>query len=209
VTRISIYSDNKILISSWSSALSTNFQVNTIDDINDDSCPNAIIIDVKKINNDQQLFSIFSKKSTRFLVVGENWSEKNQIKALVHGAVGYCGESEPANIILQAVNCILKGDIWIQRHLVPQVIGTLVQMNTVSNDKVAEPKSDLSLERFNTLSNREKDVANMIHSGKSNKLIATSLNISERTVKAHLTSIYKKLNVNDRLHLAVFIKEFS
>jgi DNA-binding NarL/FixJ family response regulator len=49
----------------------------------------------------------------------------------------------------------------------------------------------------------------MIQSGENNKDIASTLHISERTVKAHLTSIFKKLNVSDRLRLALFIKEYS
>ena len=49
----------------------------------------------------------------------------------------------------------------------------------------------------------------MIQDGKSNKAIANCLSISERTVKAHLTSIFKKLNVADRLHLALYIKDYG
>ena len=60
-----------------------------------------------------------------------------------------------------------------------------------------------------TLSSRELDVANMIRVGENNKAIADTLDISERTVKAHLTSIFKKLEVPDRLHLALYMKEYS
>jgi DNA-binding NarL/FixJ family response regulator len=49
----------------------------------------------------------------------------------------------------------------------------------------------------------------MIRVGENNKAIADTLDISERTVKAHLTSIFKKLEVPDRLHLALYMKEYS
>jgi DNA-binding NarL/FixJ family response regulator len=49
----------------------------------------------------------------------------------------------------------------------------------------------------------------MIGTGKTNKVIASALDISERTVKAHLTSIYKKLNIPDRLHLAISISDLE
>jgi len=49
----------------------------------------------------------------------------------------------------------------------------------------------------------------MIRDGENNKVIGNTLDISERTVKAHLTSIFKKLNVPDRLRLALYIKEYS
>ncbi len=208
--KVAIFSDNHTLINSWASALSSQYKVEKIEEINADTSADAIIIDANNIDSDEMLFSIFNKISTRFLVVGTDWPEQKQIKALVYGAVGYCGTTEPPELLKQAIDCVLKGDIWIQRHLVPKVIGILVQMNKSSLHNQEEiSKSENSVARLQTLSNREKDVANMIHEGESNKNIAESLNISERTVKAHLTSIYKKLNVTDRLHLALFIKEFS
>jgi DNA-binding NarL/FixJ family response regulator len=59
-----------------------------------------------------------------------------------------------------------------------------------------------------TLTLRELDVAKMISTGENNKIIASTLNISERTVKAHLTSIFQKLKVQDRLRLAILFKEY-
>jgi len=110
---------------------------------------------------------------------------------------------------LQAVTSVLKGDIWIQRHLVPRVIGTLVKMKPEPTQTLDSSKTIESSALLKTLSSRESDVAKMIREGESNKIIAKSLSISERTVKAHLTSIFKKLNVPDRLHLALYIKEFD
>ncbi|MFW5443689.1 MAG: DNA-binding response regulator [Methylococcaceae bacterium] len=208
MSRILIFSDNIALIKLWSSALTPAYQVDTISDVFADLNADAVIIDTIKIDTNEKIFSIFNTNITRFLVIGTAWSEDNQIKALVSGAAGYCGESEPTQLLIQAIESILRGDLWIQRHLVPRVIGTLVQMNTppVVVPTVESEKSTLLL---NTLSNRELDVAQMVRTGNNNKVIASSLNISERTVKAHLTSIFKKLNVSDRLHLALFIREFS
>jgi len=209
VTQISIFSDNKALVESWSTALSTQYQVDTIDEINADFKVDVVIIDTQKIDTNECLFSFFSNKSIRFLAVGENWSEEKQIKALVLGVAGYCGQSEPPELLLLAVKSILKGDIWIQRHLVPKVIGALIKMKSAPIDPVKEQQHSESTELLKKLSVRELDVAKMIRSGENNKTIASSLHISERTVKAHLTSIFKKLNVSDRLHLALFVKEFS
>jgi DNA-binding NarL/FixJ family response regulator len=75
---------------------------------------------------------------------------------------------------------------------------------TLDSSKTIESSALLA-----TLSSREHDVAKMIRDGENNKVIAKNLSISERTVKAHLTSIFKKLNVPDRLHLALYIKEFD
>jgi len=203
-----IFSNNQPLVKLWSHALISHFNINTASSPNDFSGADVIIIDSKAIDEDSALTHLFENKSTRFLVIGENWSESKQINALVHGAAGYCGESEPAKLLLQAVNSILKGDIWIQRHLVPKVIGTLVKMKSEPlQDKTSD--SIESSAKLATLSARERDVANMIRNGDSNKSIASNLGISERTVKAHLTSTFKKLQVSDRLHLALYIKEYS
>jgi len=203
-----IFSNNQPLVKLWSHALVSHFNIKIASSSNEFSDADVVIIDSKAIDDDSALTHLFENKSTRFLVIGENWSESKQINALVHGAAGYCGESEPAKLLLQAVNSILKGDIWIQRHLVPKVIGTLVKMKSEPlQDKTSD--SIESSAKLATLSARERDVANMIRNGDNNKSIASNLGISERTVKAHLTSTFKKLQVSDRLHLALYIKEYS
>jgi DNA-binding NarL/FixJ family response regulator len=60
-----------------------------------------------------------------------------------------------------------------------------------------------------SLSEREVEVANLIRKGENNKGIAQVMNISERTVKAHLSSIFRKFEVDDRLRLAIRLKEID
>jgi len=206
VQRILILSDNKPLIDSCQSILGSVYQTDSTASLNNEAIisSNAILVDASKIDQDPSLLSIFSVKSTRFLILGHNWPEEKQINALVHGAAGYCGEPELQSLLNLAIERILKGDIWIQRHLVPQVIGILVHKK--STPEVKSEQSPELTDRLKTLSKRELDVANMIGTGVNNKVIANTLNISERTVKAHLTSIFKKLKTPDRLHLALIIK---
>ena len=206
---IVIFSNNQTLVKLWSHALVSHFNINTASNTNEFNDADVVVIDSKTIDQESDLINLFENKSTRFLVIGKDWPENKQINALVHGAAGYCGESEPAKLLLQAVNSVLKGDIWIQRHLVPKVIGALVKMKAEPLKEEKTSDSIESLEKLATLSARERDVANMIRNGDSNKNIASNLGISERTVKAHLTSTFKKLQVGDRLHLALYIKEYS
>jgi len=208
--RIAILSSNSELVKLWSHALISHFDIFTASTTQDLKNAAVVVIDSTKVDNDSDLATMFSSSSARFLVVGKDWSENKQINALVHGAAGYCGESEPPKLLLQAVTSVLKGDIWIQRHLVTRVIGALVKMKpSPAEETINSNKTIESFALLATLSSRENDVANMIQDGESNKVIATSLGISERTVKAHLTSIFKKLDVSDRLHLALYIKEYS
>jgi len=206
-----IFSDHLSLVKLWSHALVSHFNICTVSSFEsfETTDTDVVVIDSSIIDETNNLTHLFSDKSTRFLVVGKGWPESKQINALVHGAAGYCGESEPAKLLVQAINSVLKGDIWIQRHLVTKVIGTLVRIKSEPLQPSSTSKTIELSARLDTLSARELDVANMIRNGESNKIIASNLGISERTVKAHLTSTFKKLNVSDRLHLALYIKEYS
>ncbi len=204
MSQIKIFSENETLVEFCTEALSSLGLLETIKDIHSEVNVAAIIIDAQKIDENKQLISLFNNKAIRFLIIGSNWSEDNQIQALLQGAAGYCDESVTPKILLQAIENILVGDIWIQRHLVPQIIGSLMQANSNSQARLDEEKEILK-----KLSKRELDVVKMIHKGNNNKTIASALFISERTVKSHLTSIFKKLQVPNRLHLAVLIKEIS
>ncbi len=207
--QIKIFSDDKRLVEYCTKALSSVDNVDTIENIYSEFNADAVIIDAQKIEIDEKLPSIFSNKAIRFLVVGSGWSENNQVQALLDGSAGYCDTSAPPKILLLAVENILKGDIWIQRHLVPQIIHSLMLAKTISDEASKRPSLEEDREKLKVLSKRELEVVKMIHQGNNNKSIASALFISERTVKSHLTSIFKKLKVPNRLHLAVLIKEIS
>ncbi|MCK5829983.1 MAG: response regulator transcription factor [Methylococcales bacterium] len=207
--QVLIFSKNKPLINLWYSTLSSIYKVSVLDDIYTDLNADAIIIDAQQIDSDDNLLSIFQESTIQFLVVGSNWSANSQIEALTHGASGYCDASESPKLILEALKQILKGEIWIQRSLIPKVIGSLIKVKASKTEDINHSSSKKSKEILDSLSSREMDVVKMIQTGGNNKSIASTLHISERTVKAHLTSIFKKLNVPSRLHLAVLIKELS
>jgi DNA-binding NarL/FixJ family response regulator len=209
VKQVLIFSTNRALIKSWLPILQLVYHVSKTDSVDSDLTADVIIIDSQKIEDNKNLLSVFNKELTRCLIVGQEWPEQNQIKALTQGAAGYCESSESPQLILQALEQVLKGDVWISRHLVPKVIGSLIKMKSAKPENTKPLPPNESIKRLSSLSAREMDVAKMIESGKNNKTIASTLHISERTVKAHLTSIFKKLDVPSRLHLAIFIKELS
>jgi two-component system, NarL family, nitrate/nitrite response regulator NarL len=213
VGSILILSTRPVLADNWKAALSSAHDVfvvthaENVPELARNHNAAMIIIDAEHQTLDQAPLSQLKNSGLKTLILGNNWSEDEQINALVTGVSGYC-ESEAANtLLLRATNSILQGDIWIQRHLVPKVIGTLVNLN---NARTVQVEKKHSIEKnLQSLTNRELDVAKMVQTGESNKMIANLLNISERTVKAHLTSIFQKLDVRDRLHLAILLKEIS
>jgi len=135
----------------------------------------------------------FSKLKT--LVLSETPEFSDAMKALEHGARGYGNTYMSLVHLNQAIETIKNEAVW----LYPKIMNKLISHGS----KLSEKKESTHLQY---LSQREKDVALEIQEGKSNKEIAVSLEITERTVKAHLSHIFEKLDVHDRLALAMLLR---
>ena len=117
---------------------------------------------------------------------------------LARGARGYCHVAAAASQLRLVANTVGNGGFWLPTTLMRRVMqsaGGLVA-------KSASARS-VSLEE---LTKREAQVAQAVADGCSNREIAERLNISERTVKARLTSVFQKLNVRDRVQLALLMR---
>ena len=104
---------------------------------------------------------------------------------------GYIMKDAESAELKNAINCIMQGETYIQPSLVPALNSRLVSR-------------DIDKEKINSLTKRELEVLIEVANGLFNKEIATSLNISERTVKNHISNIFKKIDVSDRTQAAVF-----
>ncbi|MCA1939292.1 MAG: response regulator transcription factor [Dechloromonas sp.] len=121
------------------------------------------------------------------------------LEALSAGAAGCCNTHAAPEVLKQVAAVVGNGGLWVGQNLLQQLIGRTARILTDRNPasaKVALP---------DTLSEREKQVARMVASGASNKEIANRLSIAERTVKAHLTTIFDKTGTRDRLQLSLKI----
>lgn len=111
---------------------------------------------------------------------------------------GYGNINMSASSLKQLVDIVLAGNIW----LYPEFIQKLV---TLSNLQDNEDSSDDDL--LDMLSQREREVALLAAKGLSNREISEQIDTTERTVKAHLSSIFQKLGIKDRLSLALKLKK--
>lgn len=113
------------------------------------------------------------------------------------GVRGYChAESVPEQ--LQEVSQVVRaGGYWVP----PGIIQRLIQFST----RIPKSTDQATVDEFEQLTERELEVAKMVGKGASNKEIAEVLSVSERTVKAHLTAIFEKLDLRDRVQLALAI----
>ena len=94
--------------------------------------------------------------------------------------------------------CILNGEVWIDRYVIAGLIEELADVPEVSVQQQ---------QALESLSPKELEVAKLVSHGATNKMIANSMTISERTVKAHLTAIFSKMKLSDRLALAIFFRD--
>lgn len=113
------------------------------------------------------------------------------LNAVDIGVEGYIMKDSDSSELKKAIRAVRDGENYIQSSLIPALNNQLLNRDE-DKDKVA------------SLTNRELEVLVQVANGMFNKEIATNLNISERTVKNHISNIFKKINVSDRTQAAVF-----
>lgn len=111
------------------------------------------------------------------------------------GAMGLVLKEQATETLLNAIECVQAGEVWLDRTLVARVLGRMARPS---------PPRDPEAARIATLTEREREVITLIGEGLRNKQIAERLFISETTVRHHLTSIFDKLGVADRLELVIY-----
>jgi two-component system nitrate/nitrite response regulator NarL len=139
--------------------------------------------------------------STKIIVLSTAPDEKEAISALKAGAMGYCNKDIEPYLLKKAVNVVQKGEFWVGRKTISRLLAELTSL-AESQQKNCPNLSGVYL---GYLTPREQQIALLIGDGANNKEIAGWLKISERTVKAHLTAIFQKLQIPDRLRLGLFV----
>ena len=144
--------------------------------------------------------------ATKMVALADAPADEEGIFALKAGATGYCACAIDPAELMKAVTAVQKGEIWASRKLVRGLIAELVSLVDNLKQEGRQPKRD---PRIESLTKRQRVVADLISRGASNKEIGNRLNISERTVKAHLTEAFRSVGVSDRLHLALLFQGHS
>jgi DNA-binding NarL/FixJ family response regulator len=143
------------------------------------------------------------RAAAKIIVLTEAPDEREGIAILKAGARGYCHRDIDIALLEKATHVVLKGEIWVGRKLIPHLLEELTVL-TEQRRRDAPGRSDERLERVTP---RERQIVDLLSAGASNKEIAKRLNVTERTVKAHLTAIFRKLGLSGRLQLALFALE--
>ena len=168
--------------------------------------PSVILLDqglpeLGGINGIEALRQFFP--STRIILFSNNLDEREIIRALKAGASGYCHRSIDGDLLVKAIKVVQKGEVWVGRRIIHALLEEVSSLTSAKHPKT-ESRGHL-MDWLGCLTPRELQVAQMVGDGALNKQIAVGMNITERTVKAHLTSIFRKLNLSDRLQLALTV----
>jgi DNA-binding NarL/FixJ family response regulator len=136
--------------------------------------------------------------ATCFIVTSGHPAEREGVSAFRAGARGYCHRDLDPALLAKAVEVVQKGEIWAGRALIARLVEEL------GARPAGRGRGDANT-RLGALTRRERDIAGLVAGGAANKEIAGRLGVTERTVKAHLTAIFRKLGVTDRLRLALYL----
>lgn len=132
----------------------------------------------------------------RIIIVCNKEDITNQTRAIQLGAVGIVQKQQNARLLIEAIRQTSQGATWISQILLSKILKE-------KDQKKNGNKSWDGLTAHN-MTVREKEVVTLIGKGLKNKDIAESLKISEATVRHHLSSIYGKAGVEDRLNLVIY-----
>jgi DNA-binding NarL/FixJ family response regulator len=127
-------------------------------------------------------------------------ADEHVLRALRAGASGFLLKDTPPEEIVAAVRKVAAGEVMLS----PQVTRRLVEHVAESGDEARRARARNALER---LTDREREVARALGEGKSNAEIAAELYMSVATVKAHVSSLLSKLELNNRVQIALLVHD--
>lgn len=156
--------------------------------------PQVLLLDINMPKKDgiEVLNEIKSKKlNIKVLILTVHNEIEYLIKAVDIGVDGYILKDSESAELKKAIQLLVEGETYISPKLIPALNSRLMSR-------------DADKDKIETLTDREREVLVQVATGRLNKEIANSLSISERTVKNHISNIFKKIDVADRTQAAVF-----
>lgn len=136
--------------------------------------------------------------TVKIIVLSSPNSNLDQPASLKLGVRGIVGANQNVRVLKRAIQQVFEGDVWLNQRLMDQLL------NSSSTNGNGNGNGSRRGSRVHELTKREKEIIQLVSLGMNNKAIAVRLEISEATVRHHLSSIFSKLHLEDRLNLAIF-----
>ncbi|RLA71885.1 MAG: hypothetical protein DRG78_24600 [Epsilonproteobacteria bacterium] len=156
-----------------------------------------LILDIDQFNTIENVIEYFNTipKFLKVIAFSQNLKLAQGTIFIKNGFKSYLGNKTSKLIFAQAIKTVIDGSVWLYPQLMNFIIKN-INIDTQNNN---------SSQFLDKLSAREQNVANFVSQGYSNKDISQKLGIQLVTVKKHIGSIFLKLNVKDRVALAILI----
>jgi DNA-binding NarL/FixJ family response regulator len=165
--------------------------------------PDVVLMDIRMAEMDGITATAALRRLNpppKVIVLTTFQADEQVMSALRAGASGFLVQDTPPADIINAVRLVASGDAIIS----PSVTRTLLSH---FGDAQASDRRRAATQRLATLTDREREVATAIASGASNAEVAASLFMSEATVKAHVSRLFTKLDVANRVQIAILVHD--
>ena len=159
--------------------------------------PDLILLDLNMdgMNGIETLIELKNKEIDSYVIVlTVSNAEEDLVAAIRNGADGYLLKDLEPEVLQSKLQSAMKGQMVIDQNL------SDLLASSIRHDQNSPPESTDDV----SLTNREREILELIAAGKSNKLIARDLDISDGTVKVHVKNLLRKLKVHSRLEAAVW-----
>lgn len=159
--------------------------------------PDIILMDINMpgTNGIQAIKELkLEKHPSKVIVLTIHQDREYLFKTLQMGAEGYVLKDAETDVLIEAIRNVFRGQSYIQPNMTKELVKEFNRVTLHERDRGDET----------ALTAREIEVLELIAEGMINKEIAKQLYISEKTVKNHVSNIFKKLNVSDRTQAAIY-----
>jgi DNA-binding NarL/FixJ family response regulator len=171
-----------------------------------DAQPDIILLDLDlgSETGTKSIPSLLERSQAKVLVLTGVRDIRQRDEAVVAGARGIVGKEEPPEELLKAIEKVHRGELWLDRLSASRILGTLADQH--NKGEYESERAKISL-----LTARERLVIRHVLTdpAASNKAVASLLHISDGTLRNHLSSIYNKLGITNRLELLVYATKFK
>jgi DNA-binding NarL/FixJ family response regulator len=181
-----------------------------------DSCkPKLVLLDLNIDLDDlcSLLDKIHEKNEARSLIMSDDLESDRVMKVLRHGANGVVPRRTSSELFTKSITTVLAGHFWVSRAMISDFVHQIRKNagDEVQKVGIAVPTANAISPRMEEaetyrfgLTRREAQIIGALVDGQTNKDIASTLGISAATVKHHLTNVYDKLGVYNRVELVLF-----